>query len=426
MGRFRNKGKVFLLLSIILIMALTMQLSQILLYPSSIKIIKGENKNMNISFPFSVEDGSKSTVVNPIYNEGNNNLGNSITLNGIDEGNTNLQVKLLGLIPVKNYKIDVVNRPMLIPGGISIGVRMNTKGVLVVAVTEVIAMDGTRKSPAREAGLKVGDSIIEIDGEKIVSSEQVVKILNNLMDKEVELKVLRNKAEFIAKTTPVQCLQDNAYRLGIWVRDKTSGIGTMTYYHEESNSFGALGHGITDADTGELLTVEKGLIMKAEVSDIEQGKKGTPGEIKGVFYKTDDILGEIQENTIFGIYGTLNKASESQLLNDIEKLPIGFRDEVETGKAYILTTLEDNKIEKYQIEIQKLEIQDKPSQKSMIIKVTDDRLLEETGGIVQGMSGSPIIQNGRIIGAVTHVFVNDPTKGYGLYIEWMLENIDKY
>ncbi len=423
MGRFKHKGKFFLLISIFLLMALTMQLSQILFYPSSIKIIKGENKNMSISFPFSVEEYSESTIVNPIYNEGSNSLSKSLTLDGIDEGNTNLQIKLLGLIPVKNYTVDVVDRPILIPGGNAIGVRMNTRGVLIVAITDIIAMDGGRRSPAREAGLKVGDSILEINGERIVSSEQVVKILNDIKDKEIELNILRNKAEFTTKTLPIQCLQDNAYRLGIWVRDKTSGIGTMTYYHEDSNTFGALGHGITDADTGELLIVEKGLIMKAEVSDIEQGKKGTPGEIKGVFYKTDDILGEIYGNTQFGIYGSINEGSKN--FNNKEKIPIGFRDEVQTGKAYILTTLEDNKVDKYEIEIQKTELQDLPDQKSMIIKVTDKRLLKETGGIVQGMSGSPIIQNGRLIGAVTHVFVNDPTKGYGLYIEWMLQNIDK-
>ncbi len=419
--RFKHKRKFFLLLSIFFIMAMTMQLSQILFYPSSIKIIKGENKNMTIYFPFSVE--GESAIVNPIYNEGNNNLSKSLTLSGIDEGNTNLQVKLLGLIPVKNYTVDVVDRPMLFPGGNAIGVRMNTRGVLVVAVTDVIAMNGSRNSPAREAGLKVGDSILEINKEKIVSSEQVVKILNSLKDTEIELKVLRNKAEFTTKAKPIQCLQDNAFRLGIWVRDKTSGIGTMTYYHEDTNSFGALGHGITDADTGELLTVEKGLIMKAEVSDIEQGKKGTPGEIKGVFYKTEDILGEIHNNTEFGIYGNLNDASE--VFNNNEEMPIGFKEEVEIGKAYILTTLQNNRIEKYEIEIQKAETQNTPNPKSMIIKVVDDRLLKETGGIVQGMSGSPIIQNGKIIGAVTHVFVNDPTKGYGLYIEWMLQNIDK-
>lgn len=420
MGKFRPNLKYILLIILILVISFSLQLSQILFYPSNIKIVKGENKSLNISFPFSVDNQSEANIVNTIYNEGTNNLNKSLTLNGVDEGNTSLKVKLLGLIPVKNYSIDVIDRPTIIPGGNAIGVRMNTRGVLVVAVTDIIDINGNRKSPAREAGIKVGDSIIEINGEKIVSSEQVVKILNENEDQDIEILVLRNKGEFSTITKPIQCLQDNAYRLGIWVRDKTSGIGTMTFYDEKSNIFGALGHGITDMDTGDLLTVEKGLVMNAKISDIEQGKKGTPGEIRGVFYKTDEILGEIEYNTPFGIYGSL--IDNNGEIRNKEKMPIGFKEEVELGKAYILTTLEDNKVEKFEIEIQKLETQQKPDQKSMVIRITDEKLLEKTGGIVQGMSGSPIIQNDRLIGAVTHVFVNDPTKGYGLYIEWMLNN----
>lgn len=423
MGNFRLNGKYIFLFILILVIGFSLQLSQILFYPSSIKIIKGENKNLNISFPYTLDKNTDENVVNAIYSEGTNNLSNSLILRGVDKGKANIEVKLLGLIPVKNYSVDVIDRPLITPGGNAIGVRMNTKGVLVVAVTEVIDIDGNRSSPAREAGLKVGDSIIEIDGEKIVSSEQVVKILNEAKENEIQILVLRNKNEFISKSKPIQCLQDNAYRLGIWVRDKTSGIGTMTYYDEETNRFGALGHGITDMDTGSLLTVEKGLIMNAKISDVEQGKKGTPGEIRGVFYKTDDILGEIEANTTFGIYGNL--LDGDMKIKNKEKIPIGFKEEVELGKAYIMSTLEDNIVEMFEIEIQKLEAQSSPSQKSMIIKVTDGKLLEKTGGIVQGMSGSPIIQNNKLIGAVTHVFVNDPTKGYGLYIEWMLDRKDK-
>ena len=423
MGKFRLKGKYFLIFILILILSFSLQLSQILFYPSSFNIIKGENKNLNISFPFSLDNQSEVSIVDTIYSEGNNNLGKSLTLNGVDEGNANLQIKLLGVIPVKNYNVSVVDRPMVIPGGNAIGVRMNTKGVLVVAVTDVIDIEGNRASPARDAGLKVGDSIIEIDGEKIISSEQVVNLLNSAKDKEIELLILRNKSQFTTRTKSIQCLQDNAYRLGIWVRDKTSGIGTMTFYDEDTDTFGALGHGITDVDTGKLLTVEKGLVMNAKISDIEQGKKGTPGEIRGVFYKTDEILGEIDRNNSFGIYGSL--VDNKHEIKSKEKIPIGFKEDVKLGKAYILSTLEEDNVERFEIEIQKIEHQDSPSQKSMIIKVTDENLLNRTGGIVQGMSGSPIIQGDRLIGAVTHVFVNDPTKGYGIYIEWMLQNCDK-
>lgn len=422
MGKFKLKARYLFLILLVFVIGFSLQINQILFYPSSFKIIKGDNKNLNISFPFYLDSNIDKNIVETIYNEGTNNLKQSLTLSGKDAGEANLQIKLLGFIPVKNYNINVVDRPELVPGGNAIGVRMNTKGVLVVAVTEVIDINGNRTSPARDAGLKVGDSIIEINGEKIVNAEQVVKILNNVKGKEVSILVLRNKGEFQTVTTPVQCLQDNSYRLGIWVRDKTSGIGTMTFYDKESNTFGALGHGIADMDTGRLLTVEKGLVMNAKISNIEQGKKGAPGEIKGVFYKTDEILGDIYENNTFGIYGKIS--NDFKELKNKESIPIGFKEEVQVGKAYILTTLDDNNIEKFEIEIIKAEPQVKPDQKSMIVKVTDERLLNKTGGIVQGMSGSPIIQNDRLIGAITHVFVNDPTKGYGLYIEWMLENID--
>lgn len=424
MSHFKPGQKRLLILSLIIIFAFCLQISQILLYPSDLQMIKGENRNLNIGFPFSLDyDSDERNVIEPIYNEGINNLSNSLTLNAIEEGNTRLQLKFLGIIPVKDYKVNVIDRPMVVPGGNAIGVRMNTKGVLVVAVTEVIDINGNKSSPAKDAGIKVGDSIIEINDEKISTSEQVVEILNNSKENKVDILIQRNEDQFITQSTPVQCLQDNAYRLGIWVRDKTSGIGTMTFYEEQTNTFGALGHGITDMDTGELLNVESGLIVNAKISDVSQGQKGTPGEIRGVFYRTDEILGEITDNNRFGIYGKL--IDEKGSIKDKEKIPVGFKDEVTVGDAYILSTLEDNKIEKFDIEIQKLETQDSPNQKSMIIKIVDDRLLSVTGGIVQGMSGSPIIQNDKLVGAVTHVFVNDPTRGYGIYIDWMLENCYK-
>lgn len=418
----RNKTILFFVL-LITALLFTLQFNQILLYPSDFNIIKGEDKNLDISFPFSLDNGEKEDVVQTIFNEGHNHFKKSYSLNGVDTGEAQLQLKLLGLISVKNYNVNVINRPALIPGGNAIGVRLNTKGVLVVAITDVIDVEGKRTSPAKDSGLKVGDSIVAINDEKITNAEQVVEILNQIKDKEINIKVMRNKGEFITVATPVQCLQDNSYRLGIWVRDKTTGIGTLTYYNPKNNSFAALGHGIADVDTGKLLTVEDGLIMNAKVSDIQQGKKGTPGEIKGVFYKTDEVLGDISINNEFGIYGDLTDSFLGQ--NKLKPISIAFKEEVQEGKAHILTTLDENIIEKFEIEIVKVENQDKENQKSMIIKITDPKLLNKTGGIVQGMSGSPIIQNGKLIGAVTHVFVNDPTKGYGLYIEWMLNQEDK-
>lgn len=425
MDKLKLNRKISILLLIVIFLAsiYSLQYNQILFYPSNFKIIKGENTNLDISFPFSLDYDGQEDIVQTIFNEGQNQFKKSYNLNGIDTGEAQLKLKILGLIPVKNYNINVVSRPELIPGGNAIGVRLNTKGVLVVAMTDVIDINGKRTSPAKDAGLKVGDSIIKIDDEKILSAEQVVDILNNVKDKEVEITVLRNKNEFKTLAVPIKSLQDNSYRLGIWVRDKTTGIGTLTYYNPINNNFAALGHGITDMDTGELLTVENGLIMNAKVSDIQQGKKGTPGEIKGVFYKTDEILGDIKTNNEFGIYGKIKGNYLKE--NNSESIPIAFKEEVKEGKAYILSTLDSNVVEKFDIEILKVESQDNESQKSMIIKITDSKLLDKTGGIVQGMSGSPIIQDGKLVGAVTHVFVNDPTKGYGLYIEWMLNQEDK-
>lgn len=417
--KFRKKIIIFSILLVISTLALTFKLNDILFYPENLNIIKGENKNLDISFPFSLDYSDEESIVQTIYNEGSK----SYDLNGIEIGESQLQLKLLGLIPVKDVNLNVIERPNLIPGGNAIGVRLNTKGVLVVAITDVIDINGERSSPAKDAGLKVGDSIIAINDRKIVSAEQVVEILNEIKDEEIRIRILRNNAEFETRAESVQCLQDNSYRLGIWVRDKTTGIGTLTYVNPSNQSFGALGHGITDVDTANLLTVEEGLIMNAKVADITQGKKGIPGEIKGVFYKTDTVLGDIKINGEFGIYGTLFE--DKYDMNEFESIPIAFKEEVIEGKAHILTTIEGNKIEEFEINIEKIEKHNEANPKSMIIKITDPRLLDKTGGIVQGMSGSPIIQNDKIVGAVTHVFINDPSKGYGLFIEWMLEQDNK-
>lgn len=417
MGRIFNK-RILLCFLVIIIFAFFMQISELLFYPSSLQIIKGEKRQMDISFPFTLDINDQDEIVRTIYNEGDNNLKQSIILNGIVEGNANVSLKLLG-IPLKKYNVSVVERKEIVPGGNALGIKMNTRGALVVAVTDIIDINGERTSPSRDAGIRVGDSIIEINGIRIESSQEVVEILNHLKDSDIKLKILRNKEEIEKKVKPVESIQDNAYRIGVWVRDKTSGIGTMTFYDKETKRFGALGHGISDNDTKELLTVENGIIMNAKISDIEQGEKGRPGEIKGIFYSTDKVIGRIKENSDYGVYGTITEDFD---ININESLPIGFRDEVETGRAHILTTLDGENIDKYEIDIEKIEKQKGPRQKSMIVKITDEELLNKTGGIVQGMSGSPIIQKGKLIGAITHVFINDPTKGYGLYIEWMLTN----
>lgn len=423
MNNTKFYSRLFSFLLIVFTFFYVLQAINIFYYPNEIKIAKGENKSISVLFPLSLSvSNSEDAIVQYAYNSSSNNgLKRSYKIDGIESGEVEFQLKLLGLIPVKKVDVNVVDRPKLVPGGNAIGVKINTKGVLVVAVTDVIGIDGERYNPAKDAGIKPGDSILKINDIEVKDAQHVVELLNQLQDQKIKLEIDRNNIKYEVEATPVKSLQDNCYRLGIWVRDKTAGIGTLTFYDKNSKVFGALGHGITDMDTGNLLTPNYGKIINAKISNIEQGKKGSPGEIKGMFYETNKELGEIKTNSNYGIFGVIS--DEFIKSDNKEPIPIGFKEEVKVGKAHILATIEGNKVERFDIEITDVQYQDKPEQKSMTIKITDKRLLEKTGGIVQGMSGSPIIQDGKLIGAVTHVFVNDPTKGYGVFIEWMLEQI---
>jgi stage IV sporulation protein B len=328
------------------------------------------------------------------------------------------ETKILKL-PLKEVTISVLPERVLIPGGHSVGVRMNVKGVLIVGLEEIETPEGKFINPGLDAGLQIGDNILEIDGTKVNNANEVKEIINKLK-KDVRLKVKRKDDIMNVKLTPVLSVEDNLYKIGVWVKDKTAGIGTLTFYDPSNNTFGALGHAITDPETGTVLSVAQGELLNSRVESVKQGKAGSPGEIKGIFYEADQPLGKLSLNTEFGIFGeTYNK-----IVNPIYPTPlqIGYQNEIKKGPAYILTTLEGAKIEKYSIVIEKINRQTKASTKSMVIRVTDEKLLAKSGGIIQGMSGSPIIQNNKIIGAVTHVFVNDPQKGYGIFIEWMLND----
>lgn len=330
------------------------------------------------------------------------------------------ETKILKL-PLKEVTISVLPERVLIPGGHSVGVRMNVKGVLIVGLEEIETPEGKFINPGLEAGLQIGDNILEINGTKVNNAREVKEIVNKIKS-DVKLKVKRKDEIMNITLTPAVSADDNLYKIGVWVKDKTAGIGTLTYYDPSNNTFGALGHAITDPETGTVLSVAQGELLNSRVQSVKQGKAGSPGEIKGIFYEADQPLGKLAINTEYGIFGK----TYNQVINPIymKPLQIGYQNEIKKGPAYILTTLDGDKIEKYSIEIEKINRQSKASTKSMVIKVTDERLLAKSGGIIQGMSGSPIIQNNKIIGAVTHVFVNDPQKGYGIFIEWMLQDSD--
>ncbi len=306
---------------------------------------------------------------------------------------------------------------LLIPGGSAIGVTLESDGILVLGTGNVTGKDRHIYSPAENV-LKEGDIILKADGITLDDKEALASAVKNCGDS-LKLTVIRRDSVMDISLSPVKCLEDGSNKIGVWVRDSTQGIGTLTYIDPSDSSFGALGHGVYDADTGDLMTVKSGNVVESDITGIKKSEKGSPGELTGVLNKSN-VLGEISKNTECGIYGTLNSDTVSGLYN--EPIPAAASNEIKTGAATILSSSKNGEVDEYAINIEAVNLSHSEADKGLVIRITDDRLKNSAGGIVQGMSGSPIIQNGKLIGAVTHVFVREPDKGYGIFIENMLEN----
>lgn len=415
MTNYKNK-RFFLLFFILIVFSLftCYDLFNVFTFPKNVRIYEDCISADNIKPPLVLTILREETTNLKVQETSLSNIYHQT-----EKDNTSFQFSFLGLFPIKRISVKPVSKLELIPGGQCIGVKLNTKGVLVVGTENIKGIDGKKYNPSHKAGIAVGDTILEINQEKVKDSQHVINIINNNESKLLQLKVQRKDKVFNTSITPVKTYEEKDYKIGLWVRDKTAGVGTLTFYDPKSKAFGALGHAITDIDTGLLLTVDKGEIIKSKVASIKQGKRGKPGEIKGIFYDINRPLGNVLDNTNFGIYGNVYK----DIVNEVYPKPIevASQHEIKVGKASILTTVENNKVCEYEVYIEKVNRQRTCSTKGIVIKVTDKRLLKKTGGIVQGMSGSPIIQNNKLVGAVTHVFVNDPTKGYGIFIEWMID-----
>lgn len=342
-------------------------------------------------------------------------VGPFSTLNYNEE---NLMVKFLGVIPIKSIQVNKIDNLEVIPGGNPVGVKLSSKGVLVVGFSDIIVEGVNTSSPAKEAGIEIGDLITKINDIDIDSTETLITTLKTIDKETLSLEYIRDN-ETINKEVKLIKEDSNSYKIGLWVRDTAAGVGTLTFYHEESGKFGALGHPVTDGDTNKIFDIKDGDLIEASIISVKKGEKGDPGELRGIFINTNSPLGEIEKNSSCGIFG--NTKEEITIKNNSNKIKVGFRDEIKTGKAKIIATIDENGTKEYDIEIVKLYTQSEADAKSMLIKITDERLLSTTGGIVQGMSGSPIIQNDKIIGAVTHVLINKPDMGYGIYIDWMLQ-----
>ena len=323
--------------------------------------------------------------------------------------------KVFGVIPLKKVSVDMFADIALCPGGMPFGVKLYTDGVIVAGITGVDTEEG-KKMPAGDSGLKVGDIINAIDGKAVNTTEEISSAIEQCGGNTVTFTVTRNGKNVKVDISPVYSKTDNKYRVGVWLRDSTAGIGTVTFIYPENNSFAGLGHGICDVDTGGILPLRKGNVVDVTIKGITKGVAGSPGELKGTF--SPGKIGSLIGNTTCGVYGMLSEKIDT---SHSEPLKIGLKDELKLGDAEIFCTVND-KIDRYSAEIIKIGNKD-AEQKNFVIRITYERLLDATGGIVQGLSGSPIIQNGKLVGAVTHVLVNDPTKGYGIFIENMLKNM---
>jgi len=323
---------------------------------------------------------------------------------------------LFGIIPIKKVQVNIFPQTALIPGGMPFGVKFFTEGVIVVGLSDIETEKGTA-NPAKSAGLKTSDIITEINGIAINSVEEAAKLIESSKGDTLYLNILRDGKNLELKLKPLYSISESKFKSGIWLRDSTAGIGTVTFITPNNYAFGGLGHGICDVDTGNLMPLKKGTIVNAIIDNSVKGKPDLPGELKGKFKENMGTLLANTQNGIFGILNTMPITPE-----EATPLPVGLRSELKEGKASMYSTVDENGVREFEIEIIKI-YKNTNDSKNFLIKITDAELLEITGGIVQGMSGSPIIQNGKIIGAVTHVLVSDPSKGYGIFMENMFSSM---
>ena len=400
----KNKKMIPIIFFLLIILAYVTNISAI---PDSIILFKNEELNLgNIAgVTVNIKNNQEYEAIQTSVNTSNVEVADEVTL----------ELSLFNTIPVKDVTVNVIPRATVIPIGTTVGLKLYTDGVLVVGMSEI---DG--KKPYEKTGIEEGDRIICLDEETITCTADLIQKVNESNGEEVNIKYVRDGAEFETEMTPVKTAS-NEYKLGLWVRDAAAGVGTISYYEPSTGNFAALGHGILDIDTEKLITIANGEIVTANILSIIKGQKGTPGEIRGTI-SSNNTIGEVSKNTELGIYGSINDISKLNI-DTSNEMEVALRNEIKTGKAEIICSLENGVRETYEIEIKKIYKNNNTDNKSMLIEVTDEELLEKTGGIIQGMSGSPIVQNGKFVGAVTHVLVNNPKQGYAVFGDMMIKEM---
>lgn len=400
--------------------------------PSDIKIMLNQEGRFSSAFPitasFNEDCVGTISVDNKILNKNNLNvnINNDFSIKGNKTGKYKANVKAFGVITLKKINLEVIENKKLVVGGMPVGIYIETDGLLVLGTGEICGLDGVDYSPARNI-LKPGDYIIAINDVKVSDKQKFIQYIQKSKSDDLKITLRRNEQIINIAVKKIKC-KDGRYKIGTWIRNNMQGIGTLTYIDRENNSYGALGHGINDIDTNELMEIKNGSIYNASIIDIVKGKVNKPGELVGVINHSRDYrLGNLKYNTKCGIFGDVDKKDinsfTTPLYNDSlkDEYEIALKQDIKVGRAKIRTEVDDT-IKDYDIVIEKINRHSLKGNKNFIIRVTDIDLLNLTGGIVQGMSGSPIIQNNRIVGALTHVFINNPTRGYGIFIDNMLES----
>ena len=378
--------------------------------PRNIVIMEGENLNLKMATGLSLTSQDQDTVL----------TASNINKQKISEaGVEKLRLNLFGNIKIKDVNVDVVPKTKVIPIGTAIGMKIYTKGVLVVGMSQIKDENDEKKRPYENSGIEQGDTIIAINNNEVSNTNELIEEVNNSNGNAITVKYEKNNETLETSITPVK--SGNEYKLGLWVRDAAAGVGTLTFYEPNTNSFMALGHGISDIDTEKIVDIASGELITASILTIKKGVKGTPGEIRGTIENGNNI-GKIGKNTNLGVYGTVTNKNYLDI-SGMEEMEVATRSEIQEGKAQIICQLDNNGRKTYEIEIEKIYLANNTDNKSMLIKVTDKELLEKTGGIIQGMSGAPVIQNGKFVGAVTNVLVNDPTQGYAIFGDMMIKQM---
>ena len=393
--------KMKIVITILFLFIIYMYVSNITLIPKQITLLEGESYKIRTLYGIDIVETSSAISGN--------------------ENTIKIDLSLLGK-NVREVTVNILEDVEVIPIGKIIGLKLYTNGVLIVGMSEIENVNHIIEKPFENLDIQEGDTIIKVNDSEIQTIEALQKEINNSAGKNINLTLLKEDGTIsTSNIKPVQ-VSSKEYKLGLWVKDAATGVGTLTYYEPETKGFAALGHGITDIDTDKLINIDSGSIVTSKVVSIQKGEVGKPGEIRGSILNQPTI-GTVYKNTEFGIYGEITETSNLKI-DYSNKLKVALRNEIVEGNATILCSVDGKETKEYKIKIEKIYSENNENNKSMLIEVVDEELIQKTGGIIRGLSGAPIIQNGKFIGAVTNVLVNSPTKGYAIFADIMIKNMN--